>query len=314
MFAPDEPDYVSSSQYVAKQSFGRNGKDYENDYLEDRPAACPQPQIGEEGQEEIVEQQCTRWRLVWKNRRKKWLGKKRVCRNWEEVVVQEEREEIPAIDAWLSTEKAQAQTCKYTNASRHRSSFDMWHGPNFYCTTTAVTPLTNDINQLINRIGAMTATGYTNITSGLMWGWRVLSPGAPFTESATTANSNTQQIVILLTDGRNEILGRDNHNSSNYYAWGFSAKNRLGTTSNSSNALNAAMNTKLQQACNNIENQTDIWVFTVGYRLNDATTQGLLNNCAGAAANNRAYQAGSGDLNATFQQIAEQISELRIAE
>ena len=36
-----------------------------------------------------------------------------------------------------------------------------------------------------------------------MWGWRVLSPTAPFTEGrAYTANDN-KKILVLMTDGEN---------------------------------------------------------------------------------------------------------------
>ena len=328
MFAPDEPDWVStdSSDRKAVQSYGRNGKSYDNDYIKDRPNSCPQPVAAVEGQDEVVETRCVRRETrsqckarTGKGNRYCKKSKNRLCLETEDEVVQEAVEPVPAVDAWLSTAKAQARTCKYSNAKDHNnnsvsgSSFNSWWGPNFYCTTTPITPLTNNVQELIDDIKDMQATGWTNITSGLMWGWRVLSPGAPFTESRLDAAdaAAVQQIIILLTDGRNEMRGQDNHNHSNYFAWGYGAKGRLDGTATTNDALNSAMNTRLATACNNIPN--NIWVFTVGYRLNDATTQGLLNNCGAAAANDRAFTAGDGDLNDTFKQIAEQISDLRIS-
>ncbi|MCC2099104.1 MAG: VWA domain-containing protein, partial [Hyphomicrobiales bacterium] len=43
-----------------------------------------------------------------------------------------------------------------------------------------VLPLTSDVNAVNAAIDGMSAYGQTYIPSGLVWGWRVLSPGAPF--------------------------------------------------------------------------------------------------------------------------------------
>ena len=47
----------------------------------------------------------------------------------------------------------------------------------------------------------MNANGSTNQTIGLAWGWQDLTQGAP--GNAPSADANTQDVIILLSDGLN---------------------------------------------------------------------------------------------------------------
>lgn len=67
-----------------------------------------------------------------------------------------------------------------------------------------LTRLTTDVAAVKGQIDGMIAQGETFIASGLMWGWRVLSPMAPFADAAPyNSNPPTRKVMILMTDGEN---------------------------------------------------------------------------------------------------------------
>jgi hypothetical protein len=47
--------------------------------------------------------------------------------------------------------------------------------------------------------------GGTNQAEGLAWGWRVLSPSAPFTEGRpyNDPSDPVRKVIVLMTDGEN---------------------------------------------------------------------------------------------------------------
>ncbi len=128
-------------------------------------------------------------------------------------------------------------------------------GPNFMCTTQALTPLTTSQSTVSAAITSMQANGYTNITAGLMWGWRAISPGEPFTEGRPYTSTDNQKIIVLMTDGENTYqpyLQADINPGSNTYAgkfvksaygaWAYLFKNHLGTTSTQSSTVFTKLN------------------------------------------------------------------------
>lgn len=238
--------------------------------------------------------------------------------------------------AFAGNSVASAKMCKYgttsnkaTIASISISGID--GGPNYMCSTSAITPLTTTKNTVSSAITSMQAKGYTNITAGLMWGWRVLSPGAPFTEGRAYSDNENQKIMILMTDGENTYfpyLEKDKNPSSNSYAgkfvksaygaWGYIFKNHLGTTSNSSSEVFTKLNGRTATACANAK-AAGIRIYTVGFEINsssssdpDATLQ-LLQDCA--SDRNKYFDAqNEDDLLAAFSAIGNDISLLRIAQ
>jgi len=64
----------------------------------------------------------------------------------------------------------------------------------------ALTPLTNDLPRVRQNISDLTASGSTYIPSGLQWGWRTLTPEAPF---ESNDEGDRQKLLILMTDGDN---------------------------------------------------------------------------------------------------------------
>ncbi len=82
----------------------------------------------------------------------------------------------------------------------------------------------------------LTPNGNTVIPAGLLWGWRVVSPGAPFTARGAYNDEKLVKAIVLLTDGENNVNRRANfHDKSSYGAFGFAKNGHLGNV-NGSNA------------------------------------------------------------------------------
>lgn len=86
-------------------------------------------------------------------------------------------------------------------------------GPNRGCPTPIV-PLTDNDNTVITAIQNMQATfgGGTNQIEGLVWAWRVVSPGEPFTQGRAYNDpaDPVRKVIVLFTDGDNTSLESTN--------------------------------------------------------------------------------------------------------
>jgi len=100
-----------------------------------------------------------------------------------------------------------------------------------------VTPLTASQATITTAIDNQIAQGATNITAGLTWGWRVLSPGEPFAEGRAYADGENQKILILMTDGANTYYPNSSLIKSWYGAWGYVQQGHLGSTSTTATAM-----------------------------------------------------------------------------
>lgn len=92
-------------------------------------------------------------------------------------------------------------------------------GPNRGCPTPIV-PLTSNETIVQSNIAAMRdwMGGGTNQPEGLAWGWRVLSPTAPFTEGAPYG-PDVRKVIVLMSDGENTNVGTDSVMGSDYSAY-----------------------------------------------------------------------------------------------
>jgi hypothetical protein len=133
----------------------------------------------------------------------------------------------------------------------------------------------------------MAAAGSTNQTIGLAWGWQAQSQGVPL--SAPALPANTQQIMILLSDGLNT--------QDRWYGNG---------TDQSS-----GVDGRMALACTNAK-AAGFTIYTVFVDLNG--TQGnstVLQNCATDAT--KYFDLTSSDqIITTFNAIGEQITNLRV--
>lgn len=77
-------------------------------------------------------------------------------------------------------------------------------GPNLNCVPTPILDLTEDRPTITAHVAQMRAYGATVIAQGVAWGWRVLSPGAPYTTAEAYDAQQRRKALVLLTDGGNQ--------------------------------------------------------------------------------------------------------------
>jgi Flp pilus assembly protein TadG len=226
---------------------------------------------------------------------------------------------------------------KYRNNSASlTSSPPSIRGPNRGCPTPIV-PLTSSNATIQTNVAAMRhwSGGGTNQAEGLAWGWRVLSPTAPFTEGEAfnAARDNVRKVIVLMSDGENTNVGSDPVMASDY-----SAYNHLGlwrdlddggvigqliggilrgilppqyrrNISNSSNYV-TYINSREAQLCTNIKN-SGIEIYTVIFRETDPATENLMRNCASTTSH--FYRADNAqELQQAFDAIGTGIGALRL--
>ena len=205
-----------------------------------------------------------------------------------------------------------------TNKYKSKSVSGTDVGPDFNCPPTAITAMTSTQATVNTAIDALTPKGSTVIPAGLLWGWRLLSPGAPFTEGSAYSDEKYVKAIILLTDGENDVNQASNGiNKSSYNAFGYARNGHLGNA-NGSNA-NATLDAKTLAVCSaiksasvNLGGKEEIRLYTIGFQVT-AASQTLLQACATKP--DMFYNSPSNSqLAAIFQDIAQGLSELRIAQ
>jgi hypothetical protein len=189
--------------------------------------------------------------------------------------------------------------------------------------STPIQPLTNVKATITTAINAMVAGGNTVIPEGLAWGWRVLSPGPPFTQGAPYGDQTTIKVLVLLTDGANNVYGDIGHNHSQFSAYGYAASGWLGATDGSQ--TRQVLDAKTTALCNNIKADKDgnvatqdIYIYTISFQVADGATRTMLQSCATPPANcpgNQCYYDSptATTLQGAFANIALGINQLRVA-
>ena len=126
---------------------------------------------------------------------------------------------------------AQTRTCKYNGQSPSGGT-----GPNAGCTTKPLLRMSTSQSEIETKIDSMIASGNTNVGEGLSWGWRLVSPGVPFSDGRPYSTPHNKKVIILMTDGENTYTTTSNQNKSGYSAYGYAnpvlhpGTGRLGST------------------------------------------------------------------------------------
>jgi Flp pilus assembly protein TadG len=154
-----------------------------------------------------------------------------------------------------------------------------------YC-PVAIQPLTTDWTALNNLVDQMQPNGNTNQTIGLAWGWQALSQGTPLAAPAPT--KDTQQVIILLTDGLN-------------------TQNRWTSTVSAIDARTRQVCANIKAADNGTPNK--IQIYTVLVMSGDSS---ILQACATDSTKYFALST-SGQIVVAFNQIGTSLTRLRIA-
>ncbi len=167
------------------------------------------------------------------------------------------------------------------------------------CRVTPMTELTSTRQDITNGIRAMRARDATYIPTGLMWGWRLLSPSIPFPNPNAYGGDN-KKIIILMTDGENTISPGTNwtfHDGGNHH------------THRRSNT--AVANAKTIEICGNIKDE-EIIVYTIAFEVSDNAIRTILSDCAGNGG--RYFDAtDAASLQDAFAEIANDLQSLRLS-
>lgn len=166
------------------------------------------------------------------------------------------------------------------------------------CRVTPMTELTNTRSGLRTAISAMRARDNTYIPTGLMWGWRLLSPQTPFTAEAYSGEN--KKVIVLMTDGMNTV--------SPSTVW---TANEPGTHRVHRGGSTNTANAKTSELCSNIADE-NIVIYTIAFEVSDPTIRTILSDCA---ANGGSYfDAGNAaQLQQAFADIADDLQSLRIS-
>ncbi len=168
---------------------------------------------------------------------------------------------------------------------------------NTSCNKNYILPLTSVKSTVLNRISKFTADGNTLSNVGMVWGYRLLSPEAPFREGVAWGTPEWRKVAILMTDG-------DNNNGEIYNAYG--PYNTLKVT-------DSMLDSKLAQTCTNMK-KDGITVYTVTFTsgINQAT-KNFFKNCASSP--DKWYDAPSqANLTDAFEQIARELSNIHLSQ
>ncbi len=167
--------------------------------------------------------------------------------------------------------------------------------PNNGCNKSYILPLTNVYGTITSKINSLYASGNTLSNLGMVWGYRLLSPEAPFREGKPWADKTVKKVALLMTDGDNNI----GNSYSGYGTW-----SNLQLTDHD-------LDVKLLQTCTNMKND-GITVYTITFTSGiNADTKSYFRNCA--SSEDKYYDAPQqADLIDAFEQIARELSNIHI--
>jgi len=161
---------------------------------------------------------------------------------------------------------------------------------NSYC-ATAVTTLSYDWTSLSTQINGMIANGATNQAIGVVHGWQTLTPGGPY--GAPSVPDNTTRYMIILSDGLNTL-----------HRW-YGDGGTEGTT------LDGYIDAREKAACDAAK-ADDIIIYAIYVNIgNTSGNSAPLQYCASDATKYFALTSTAAVVS-TFQQIAQQITNLRV--
>ena len=160
-------------------------------------------------------------------------------------------------------------------------------GPNRSC-ALPILPLTDDRTDVEDHMETIKPYGNTNIPNGAVWGWRVLSPQAPFTEGVEYTAGDWQKAVVIMTDGANYFGSQNTHFESTFTAYGYAPEERMGDGVDlprdggggwDSDRMDDQADEKLLRICRRMK-QEGILVYTIMFGLNDSDTEDVFKACA----------------------------------
>ncbi len=220
-------------------------------------------------------------------------------------------------DASGSNDTVQRSTKKYKTqkpviSNHNDQDGPLTLGPNRACPTPIV-PLTSEMSKVRDGINALqfwNGSG-TNIAEGLAWGWRVLSPEAPYTQAAPFDPDAASKILVVMTDGANVSFGGSNSiNKSDYGSYGFLNDGRINSANTQSKA-EEYLDASTAKMCVDIK-KLGVEVYTVVYNTTASGVVKLFSNCA-SRTDNFFMAKDVVALKQAFSAIGQSVSGVRIS-
>ncbi len=226
------------------------------------------------------------------------------------------------------------------------------YGPNYSCTTTPITTLTDvttsdGLATIERAIDRMRPLGATNVPEGMVWGWRTLIENSPFAGGRPSSERGNDKVVIVLTDGANTYYRYSNDYAGNLSRYGslgyagvitegydktriFQETTGVSQTHSNSNYTNA-LNSRFLKLCK-LAKDNQIMVMTVALDLREGTSNrptdddrqiAAMKECASESRvrfdtefpTQRAklfWNTKGSELEQTFKEIADELSNLRV--
>jgi len=180
------------------------------------------------------------------------------------------------------------------------------------CLSSQITPLTDNKDLLLSRVGALAASGSTAGQVGIAWGWYLLAPTFNYlwpepSRAADYMSEDLYKIIIIMTDGEYNspycqgVISRDATTGSGAAADKINCNAHNGNSYYQSGRLCEAMKEK------------DIIVYTIAFDLiNAPTALTLMQECA--TDSTHFYRADNTDeLKQAFRDIARKISSIYLS-
>ncbi len=158
-------------------------------------------------------------------------------------------------------------------------------------------PLSNNVNKAKETIDSLVARHTTYIPAGLIWGWRTLTPDAPFVQAAALADENRNNVMVLMTDG-------DNFNSMSGDTHWFDGHFHRDRDAASADALTARL-------CERVK-QDGISIYTIAFEVSNSDTKTMLEDCASSSENY--FDARNADeLLTAFDSVGKSLAQVRLS-
>lgn len=195
------------------------------------------------------------------------------------------------------------------------NSNDGSRGPEHNC-PKPILPLTDTKQTILDHVNALNANGTTDIAHGAAWGWRLLSPEAPFTEGVGPGDTDYekwQKAIVIMTDGNNFVGSDSTHWDTTPGQYGFAIESRMGTGIDTRSEMRDELDNKLLRVCHRMKEEGYL-IYTIMFGLDSASTEAVFKACASKPTEPYFHDAVTGEeLEDAFGEIAADLVDLHIS-
>lgn len=109
----------------------------------------------------------------------------------------------PNSNSYACSNRSNGSNTGYQRVDAPSGNYAFTRGPNYNCIRHSLMRLSNNYSGVMSKLDSLTAeyNDGTILAPGFGWGLRTLSPNGPFGDGAKYTDSNTQKVLIILTDG-----------------------------------------------------------------------------------------------------------------